>query len=226
MSEAAAALKNQSFDLFIIDLHFDESRMFEAIQLVRTFSKNAEKPVICIAQQAAQLHAPIKHSLEFTTSALGAWMFLDVHDHEDKPNLKTDLSRVIERALLGKARKATSKMRTDLHKQREDIHRLRVKIETEEWSDDVEEELVELRRNLAALLLTLCDVNIGNIAQQEQIDESRNLKDRVSDKAIEDEDKATQGERKQTLRELRHAVKEFEIAEREEEAAKKREENP
>lgn len=79
-----------------------------------------------------------------------------------------------------------------------------------------------MRRKLTTLLVDVCDLNIDSIAQQEQVDESRHLKDRVSESVIASEDEATRGERKQTLDELHHAVDEFAIAEREEEASKKR----
>lgn len=221
MSQFAARLKNDSFDLIVIDLHFDESRMFDAMHLAKTISNNADKPVICIATRISRIHRPITHSLDFTVRALGAWMFLDVHRYNGTQDPKAELLRVIERCLIGEARKANREARIDLHKRRYEIHQLRSQIEKEDWSEDVEERLVELRHKLTALLLDLCDLNMGNMSQQQRIDESRNQHDRVAESVLADEDKATRAERMQTIDELHHAVDEFRIAEREEETKKR-----
>lgn len=222
MREAATTLKSQLFDLIIIDLHFDESRMFDALHLVKSISKNADKPIIGIASRRGRVLRTVQDGLDFTARAMGAWMFLDVHEYNKTRDPDAEVLRVIERCLVGEARKANRKARFDLQKERHEIHRLRSKIEYEEWSEEVEEKLVELRHKLRDLLLTLCDLNMGSINQQERVDESRHQLDRVSKSVVEAEDQATRAERAQTLDELHHAVDELRIAEREEEAQKKR----
>ncbi len=222
MGKAATALKSEVFDLIIIDLGFDESRMFEAMQLVKTISKNADKPVICISTGSAKIQRPLLDSVDFTARAMGAWMFLDVNDYNQTQSQKSELLRVIDRCLLSYARKETSRARLDLHQQRIEIHRLRSNIEHAEWSNDYEERLVELRKKLAALLVNVCDLSIGTFSHQEEIDELRGQHDFVSDSVVSAEDVATRSERKQALNELHHAVDEFEISEREDLAREKR----
>jgi CheY-like chemotaxis protein len=222
MSQAATVLRDQVFDLIIIDLYFDESRMFDLMHLARSISKSADKPIICIGSRSGRMHRPVNDGLDFTVRALGAWMFLDVHNYNQTKDPRAAILRVIERCLIGAARKATHKARVDLQAQRDEIHRLRTNIENEEWSEEVEAQLVQLRHNLTALLLNLCDMNLGNIAQQELIDESRSQRDRVSPGVVMAEDSATRAERKQTLEELHRTVDEFRITEREEEAQKNR----
>lgn len=111
LRDAAAKLKKQSFDLIIIDLYFDESRMFEAMQLAKTIPKNADKPIICMA--TSQIRAPFIDSVDFTARALGAWMFIDVYEHGQTGDAKSELLRVIERCLAGDARKATRAARVE-----------------------------------------------------------------------------------------------------------------
>jgi CheY-like chemotaxis protein len=223
MIEAAAALKAKTFDLIIIDLHFDESRMYDAMHLVKAIPKNADKPIICFGSQLnTRMPQPVTDALNFATKAMGAWMFLDLHKYNQTQEPDDELLRLIERCLVGEARKASQAERLDVHKQREEIHRLRVKIEDAEWSPELDEELVEMRHKLTGLLLQHCDLQLGSILQQEVIDKSRDLKDRVSESVTQGEDKATRKERKQTSDELHHAVNEIEISEREEEAKEKR----
>jgi CheY-like chemotaxis protein len=224
MTDAAAALKEKTFDLIIIDLHFDESRMYDAMHLVKAIPKNANKPIICFgSQQQTRMPQTVNDALNFATKALGAWMFIDLHTYNQAKDPNDELSRVIERCLVGEARKVSQAERLDLHKQREEIHRLRLKIENEEWSAELDEKLIEIRHKLTGLLLQNCDLHLDSISQQEAIDKSRDLKDRVSESVTQGEDKATRKERKQTSDELHHAVTELEISEREEEAEEKRE---
>lgn len=226
MSQAAIELKRQAFDLIIIDLHFDESRMFDAMHLVKAIPKNADKPVICLGSQNSSVTRAVSDSLSFTARAIGAWMYLDLPTYNQTQDPQAEVLRLIERCLVGEARKATQAERVDVQKQRAEIHQLRLKIEKEEWSAELDEKLVEMREKLTGLLLQNCDLHLGSILQQEAIDESRDLKDRVSESVTQGEDKATRKERKQTSDEVEHAVTELGIAEREEAAKKKRAEKP
>lgn len=79
LSGAAKAIKEQTFDLLIIDLAFDESRMCEALYLFKANQKNREKPVICISTNEPTMQKTFFESLDFATRAMGAWMFIDTN---------------------------------------------------------------------------------------------------------------------------------------------------
>lgn len=228
MSQAAIELKRQPFDLVIIDLHFDESRMFDAMHLVKSIPRNADTPIIGISSRISRIPRAIMDGMSFTARALGAWMFLDVHEYNQTQDPEAEVLRVIERCLVGEARRATHEARADVHKQRQDIHRLRLRIEQEEWSPELDRMLIEMRQKLTALLLQQCELHMVNMSQQEVIDESRDLKDRVAESVMADEDKSTRSERQQTLKELQQSVGEIQIAQREEEKKrrKKRDRRP
>jgi response regulator RpfG family c-di-GMP phosphodiesterase len=222
MKQATKLLKEEQFDLIMVDVRFDESRMFEVMQLSRILPLSAEKPVICFAVEVTPIGRIVHESLCFTARALGAWMFLSLHDLAEVEARRAELLRVIQRCLTGEERKKTHAARVDVHKRRLDIHQLRVDVEREEWSQELEDRLLEIRSDLTTLLHELCDLQIGSISQQESIDESRRMKDYVDDSVVEAEDQATRVERKETLEELNSAVDEFKITEREESKKKRR----
>lgn len=155
-------------------------------------------------------------TIEVASKALGAWMYLDQHEYGVSNDPDAAMRRIIERCLTGEARKKTQSGRMDIQKQREKIQSLREALEDQEWSENLQERVVELRRNLASLLLELCESNVDNIAHQEQIADSREQKDRVSEAVHLSEDGAAYNERRQLLNETEQTVKELELDEKEE----------
>jgi response regulator RpfG family c-di-GMP phosphodiesterase len=222
IKQATKALKEEQFDLIMVDVSFDESRMFDVLQLSKAHPLSAETPVICFAVEVTPIGRVVHESLCFTVRALGAWMFLSLHDLAHVEMRRAELLRVIQRCLTGEERKKTQAARVDVHKRRLDIHQLRVDVETEDWSQQLEDRLLQIRADLTTLLHELCDLQIGSISQQESIDESRRMKDYVDVSVVEAEDEATRIERKESLEELNSSVDEFKIAQREEAKKKRR----
>jgi hypothetical protein len=190
--------------------------MFELLSDVRKTSVNADNPIICFCTRDTPLTRTMHESIEVASKALGAWMYLDQHEYNVTKDPDAELLRIIERCLTGEARKKTQAERMDLQKQREELHRLREALEDREWSENLEDRVVELRKNLAAVLLDLCKLHVNNIDQQEEIATSRDQRDRVSESVNTAENGAMREERKQFLNETRQTVKEVEIGEREE----------
>lgn len=215
MKQADKLLKAERFDLILIDVHFDESRMFEIMQLARILPLNSDKPIICFAIQDSAIMRIVEESLTFTARALGAWMFLALHNRAEIEQDSDELLRVIRRCLTGEERKKTHAARLEVHKRRIHIHQMRLQVERQEWSQEIEKALTEMRADLTALLHEVCDLQIGSISQQDSIDESRRMKDYVNESITDAEDEATRAERRETLEELNSAVNEFRIAERE-----------
>jgi len=221
MRAAEAALEQGTFDLIIIGVHFDESRMFDLLPKVKASANNADKPIICFCGRDTEMTRYMHDSLEFSSKKLGAWMYLDQHLYNVVQNSDAELRRVIQRSLTKQMRKDTQKARVDIQKAREEIQLLRSNLLSDEWSLELEDRLGDLRLKLASVLLDLSKLHVDNIAQLEEIAQSRNLKDRVSDTVFNDENKESQVERTQRLTEVGQLVKEQNIVAEEEEIGKK-----
>ena len=216
VSEALAKLKEQAFDLIMIGVHFDESRMLELLPKIQKTPENADTPIICFCTRDTPLTRSMHESIEVASKALGAWIYLDQHEYSVNKDADAEMRRIIERCLTAGARKKTQSGRMDIHKQREEIQHLREALEGEEWSENLEERVVELRRNLAALLLDLHQSKESSLTQQEQIADSRERKDQVSTVVQLAENEAAHKERSLLLDETKQTDKELELGEREE----------
>ena len=80
MHQAVAALRRDGFRLLVIDLNFDESRMFELLQYVRALPKYHEVPVICTYADHVSLSDAVIRNIEVAVKALGGMAFLDLRD--------------------------------------------------------------------------------------------------------------------------------------------------
>ncbi len=220
-SEARIRLKEQSFDLIMIGVHFDESRMFDLLREIRKTPEYAETPIICFCMRDTPLTRTMHDSADVLSRRLGAWMYLDQQEYSVSKDPDAEMRRVIERCLTGVARTKTQSKRMAIYRQREDIQQLREALESEDWSDELEDRVVELRRKLAILLRELCESHISSITQQEQIADSREQEDRVSEAVQSVENGAAYRERGLLMDETMQTMKELEIGEREETRRKK-----
>lgn len=221
MTEAVARLKQQDFDLIVVGVHFDESRMFELMAHCRDIPKNAEKPVICFCSRDTPLTRTMHESIDISSKALGAWIYLDQHDYNVKRNPDAELRRVIGRCLIGTARKKTQERRVDIQQRREELLRLRQALEDQEWTVDLEDRVAELREKLSKVLLELSKAHINNIGQQETMATSKDLEDRVSPPVKASENAMGHEEREIARLESEQLAKEQEIVPKEEEKARK-----
>ncbi len=180
MSMAVDKLKVEEFDLIMIGVHFDESRMFDLLRDIPKIPANANKPTICFCMRDTPVVRQMYDSIYFTSRILGAWMYLDQHKYSDTKQPDAEMRRIIERCLTDEARKETQAIRLDIHKQREELLRHRLALDDREWSVDLEDRLASLREKLAKVLLELSESQIESISQQEVIAESKKLEDRVS----------------------------------------------
>jgi hypothetical protein len=179
MSEALTKVKNETFDLVMIGVHFDQSRMFDLLRELHQ-ARYDETPVICFCTRDTALTRKAHESIDLASKALGAWMYLDHHKYSDAENPDDELRRVIERCLSGESRKEIQAERLDINRQREQLLRLRQALADKEWSVDLEDRVADLRQKLAEVLLELSELQIASIAQQELVAESNRLEDRVS----------------------------------------------
>jgi CheY-like chemotaxis protein len=80
MREAVSALRHDGFRLLVIDLGFDESRMFELLQHVRALPHYKDVPVICVYGDHLNLSEALIRNIDVAVKALGGMAFLDLRD--------------------------------------------------------------------------------------------------------------------------------------------------
>lgn len=78
MLDAMSALRHDGFQLIVIDLEFDESRMLELLQYVRSLEKYAEVPVACVHGDQLTLSDAVLKNIDVAVKALGGLGFLDL----------------------------------------------------------------------------------------------------------------------------------------------------
>lgn len=88
MSAAIRALRHDGFQMVVIGLHFDESRMLELLQYVRSLPAYKEVPVVCVCSELLNLNDAVMKNIDVAVKALGGVAFLDLRDgaldyHED-----------------------------------------------------------------------------------------------------------------------------------------------
>ena len=80
MREAVHALRHDGFQLIVIGLDFDESRMLELLQYVRTLPVYKEVPVVCVHAAYLNLSDAVMQNIDVAVKALGGLAFLDLGD--------------------------------------------------------------------------------------------------------------------------------------------------
>ncbi|MBX9724448.1 MAG: hypothetical protein K2X81_23765 [Candidatus Obscuribacterales bacterium] len=222
MPDALKNLKKQEFDLIMIGVYFDESRMFELLGTIQKALKIDNAPIICFSTRDTAVVRKMHTSIESACKAFGAWMYLDPYKYscDYEAGKDSELLRIIERCLTGEERKKTQSSRLELHKQREELLQLRLELESEQWSLDLEDQVAEFRERLAEVLLALSELQIESIAQIEKIAESSRHQDRVSNSVMKEEKSMDKAEVQVGLQESAQLGKEQEIVPEEESKAK------
>lgn len=155
MSAAAEKLNAEPFDLIVAGFHFDDSQMFEFIREVKKSQKNADKPIICFCSRDTTMSRLIHESLEHSTKALGAWMYLAEHSYNVYQNPDAELRRVMERCFTEESRKDIQQQRVVIEKQRAELQKLRSLLQGQEWTPEMQEYLDGLQRDLELLLTVI-----------------------------------------------------------------------
>jgi hypothetical protein len=81
MVEAVRELRRDGYQVVVIGLHFDESRMFELLQYVRSLPKYDDTPVLCVQGMELTLPDAIRKNIDVAVKALGGKAFLDLREH-------------------------------------------------------------------------------------------------------------------------------------------------
>ena len=80
MSQAIRALRRDGFQLVVIDHNFDESRMLELLQYVRSLPAYRQAPVVCVHGDPLNLSEAVVKSIDVAVKALGGMAFLNLRD--------------------------------------------------------------------------------------------------------------------------------------------------
>jgi CheY-like chemotaxis protein len=78
MYEAMRALRHDGFQLVVIGLEFDESRMLELLQHVRALPAYKEVPVVCVHADNLNLSEAVMKNIDVAVKALGGMGFLNL----------------------------------------------------------------------------------------------------------------------------------------------------
>jgi CheY-like chemotaxis protein len=78
MDEARSMLTGRNFDLIVIGVHFDESRMFDLLRHVRWQERHRATPVVCVLTTEVSRHAIAAEGLEIAVKALGGTAYFDL----------------------------------------------------------------------------------------------------------------------------------------------------
>lgn len=81
LGEAQGALARERFDLVLIGVHFDDSRMFDLLRHLQ----RSTFPVVCMRSHRFSSPAITIEGLEIAAKALGCGLFLDLTWYADDP---------------------------------------------------------------------------------------------------------------------------------------------
>lgn len=74
--EAISAIETNRYDLIIVGMHFDESRMFEVIRHIRHQGENVDTPVVGVRGMPTDLSENMHKAVEHAVEALGGNAFI------------------------------------------------------------------------------------------------------------------------------------------------------
>ena len=80
LGAAIRELRGDGYQLIVIGMHFDDSRMFELLRYVRGLSQHKDVPVICVQCQEVMLSEAVLKNMEDAVKALGGTAFVDLRD--------------------------------------------------------------------------------------------------------------------------------------------------
>jgi hypothetical protein len=98
MARAAQLLREESFDLIVCTIVFDESRIFDLLRLAKSRPEWQRIPFICARVRRHIINSgPDLEGVAFTCRILGAVAFLNITDYQVDP--EREMREGIERFL-------------------------------------------------------------------------------------------------------------------------------
>ena len=99
LEDAVRAMSRRTFDLIVIGVHFDESRMFDLMRHVRLDENNSAKPVVCVRGHLLESTAISLEGLDIAIKALSGSGFVDFARFSDDAAGDAAIRRIIDRVL-------------------------------------------------------------------------------------------------------------------------------
>jgi CheY-like chemotaxis protein len=100
IGEAQRLLAQQQFDLVMIGVHFDDSRMFDLVRHVRAGGHHAAKPLACVRSHRFISAAAISlEGLEIAARALACNVFLDLTKYPDDAHGNAEVRKLLDALL-------------------------------------------------------------------------------------------------------------------------------
>jgi CheY-like chemotaxis protein len=96
LEEAAHAALKRGFDLIVIDMHFDDSRMFDLLRYLRSEERLAGTPVICMRTHRFEWASITGEGLEIAVKALGGQAFIDLAKFGTDAEADLQVRRIID----------------------------------------------------------------------------------------------------------------------------------
>jgi DNA-binding NtrC family response regulator len=95
---ALKALAADDYDLVLIGVHFDDSRMFDLLREVRSRSRNGAVPIACYRLRPLAFAALSTQVIEVTVKALGGLSFTDLASHATEEGANVALAQLVAAA--------------------------------------------------------------------------------------------------------------------------------
>jgi len=96
LDAAGRALAGPRFDIVLVGVHFDESRMFDLLRQLRTTAPHAGLPVVCVRSHQFVSPAITIEGLEIAAKALGCKLFLDLTKYSDDAQGNAEVRRLLD----------------------------------------------------------------------------------------------------------------------------------
>jgi CheY-like chemotaxis protein len=99
LDEALRAMQARAFEMLVIGVHFDESRMFDLLRHARLDEKNRGKPIVCVRGHLLESTAISVEGLEIAVKSLSGNVFIDFERFSNDEDGNAAIRRVIDRVL-------------------------------------------------------------------------------------------------------------------------------
>lgn len=96
MGDAQRRLGQQDFDLIMVGVHFDDSRMFDLVRHVRSPGRHADRPVVCVRSHRFVSAAAISiEGLQIAAKALACHLFIDLTQYPDDASGNAEVRKLL-----------------------------------------------------------------------------------------------------------------------------------
>lgn len=99
LEEAQRAIERTQFDMIVVTVHFDDSRMFDLLRYLQASDRHGNRPLVCVRSQRFTSPTISIEGLEIATKALGCTLFLDLTWYADDANGRSAVRRLLEALL-------------------------------------------------------------------------------------------------------------------------------